>query len=218
MLRLIRTAFTILFILAALLAPPAIAEAERLNTSVKDCLEAPDTCKETQEGQKENKTKNSETKIGVTFLDFLRMIFATAFVAGLLYFLLRFINKKGMSYKRSQLVENLGGTSLGGNRSIQVVKAGKKLLIVGVGENIQLLKEIDDPEEYRQVIEDYNSNMEQLVQPSDFVTKILKRTNNDSGNAGPAFSALLKKQLNEMASGRKKMLAEMQKKGSDNNE
>jgi flagellar protein FliO/FliZ len=218
LLRLIRTASTILFILAALLTPLGIAEAERLNTSVKDCLETPDSCDEGQAGKKVNQSKNTETKVGVTFLDFFRMIFATAFVAGLLYFLLRFINKKSMTYKRSQLVENLGGTSLGANRSIQVVKAGNRLLIVGVGENIQLLKEIDDPEEYRQVIQEYNSNMEQLVQPSDFVTKFLKRKNNDSGNEGPAFSAILKKQLNEMASGRKKVLEEMQKKGSDNNE
>jgi flagellar protein FliO/FliZ len=218
LLKLIRTASIVLFLLAALLSPLSMAYAEQLNTSVKDCLEKPDSCDEGQAGKTKNQAEDTDTKIGVTFLDFLRMILATAFVAGLLYFLLKFINKKSMSYKSSQLVENLGGTSLGANRSIQIVKAGNKLLIVGVGENIQLLKEIDDPEEYSQVIQEYNNKVEQLVQPSDIVTKFLKRANKDGSKESSTFSALLKHQLNDMASGRKKMLEEIQKKGSEKDE
>ncbi|MBS8263472.1 flagellar biosynthesis protein FliZ [Mesobacillus boroniphilus] len=195
-----------------------MASAEQLNKSVKDCLKD-QSC---DDGQADKTTNISDdeksSQVGVTFLDFIRMILATAFVAALIYFLLKFINKKSMSYKSSQLVENLGGTSLGANRSVQIVKAGNKLLIVGVGENIQLLKEIDDPEEYSQVIQEYNNKMEQLVQPSDFVTKLLKRAKKDGGNQRSEFSSLLRNQLNDMASGRKKMLEEIQKKGSEKDE
>nr|WP_249745227.1 flagellar biosynthetic protein FliO [Mesobacillus boroniphilus] len=218
MLRFIRTASTILFLLAALFSPIGMASAEQLNKSVKDCLKD-QSC---DDGQADKTTNISDdeksSQVGVTFLDFIRMILATAFVAALIYFLLKFINKKSMSYKSSQLVENLGGTSLGANRSVQIVKAGNKLLIVGVGENIQLLKEIDDPEEYSQVIQEYNNKMEQLVQPSDFVTKLLKRAKKDGGNQRSEFSSLLRNQLNDMASGRKKMLEEIQKKGSEKDE
>ena len=217
MLRLIRTASTILFLLAALLSPMSFASAEQLNKSVKDCLKD-QSC---DDGQADKNTKISDdedSQVGVSFLDFVRMILATAFVAALIYFLLKFINKKSMVYKSSQLVENLGGTSLGANRSVQIVKAGNKLLIVGVGENIQLLKEIDDPEEYSQVIQEYNTKMEQLVQPSDIVTKLLKRAKKDGGNQRSEFSSLLKNQLNDMASGRKQMLEEIQRKGSEKDE
>jgi flagellar protein FliO/FliZ len=218
LLRLIRTASTILFLLAALLSPIGLANAEQLNKSVKDCLKDP-SCDGGQADKTTNESDDEKSsQVGVTFLDFIRMIFATAFVAALIYFLLKFINKKSMSYKSSQLVENLGGTSLGANRSVQIVKAGNKLLIVGVGENIQLLKEIDDPEEYSQIIQEYNNKMEQLVQPSDIVTKLLKRAKKDGGNQRSEFSALLKNQLNDMASGRKKMLEEFQKKGSEKDE
>jgi flagellar protein FliO/FliZ len=218
LLGLIRTASTILFLLAALISPVSMAYAEQLNTSVKDCLENPESCEEGQAGKTNDQSKATDTKIGVTFMDFLRMILATVFVAGLLYFLLKFINKKTMSYKSSQIVENLGGTSLGANRSIQIVKAGNRLLIVGVGENIQLLREIDDPEEYSQVIQEYNNKMEQLVQPSDIVTKFIKRASKDGSKESSTFSALLKQQLNDMASGRKKALEEIQKKGSEKDE
>ncbi|MBT2701832.1 flagellar biosynthetic protein FliO [Bacillus sp. ISL-35] len=221
MLRLIRTASAILFLLAALFSPIGLTNAEQLNKSVQDCMKNPDSC---DDGQAKTTAKQSgeaqaQPQVGVSFLDFVRMILATVFVAALIYFLLKFINKKSMSYKSSQLVENLGGTSLGANRSVQIVKAGNRLLIVGVGENIQLLREIDDPEEYDQVIQEYNNKMEQLIQPSDIVTKLLKRTKKDGSDPQSSnFSALLKSQLNDMASGRKKMLEEIQKKGSKNDE
>ena len=41
------------------------------------------------------------------------MIFATVFVVGLLYSVLKFVNKKGRLFKSTQLIENLGGTTLG---------------------------------------------------------------------------------------------------------
>ena len=44
--------------------------------------------------------------------------------------------------KSTQLVENLGGNRLGANRSVQLIKVGERLFVVGVGENIQLLKKL----------------------------------------------------------------------------
>lgn len=218
MLKMIRTASILLFLLAALLVPTDWANAEQLNKSAKDWIENPDTFDKEKAEKTELEAKEKEVNVGVTISDFLRMIIATVFVAGLLYFLLKFINKKSISYKSSQLVENLGGTNLGANRSVQIVKAGNRLLIVGVGENIQLLKEIDNPEEIKSVMNEYNSKMELLVQPSDIVTKFLKRTNKEHSTENSSFSLLLKNQLNELSSGRKKMFEELQKKGPDKNE
>ena len=59
-------------------------------------------------------------------------------------------------------MENLGGNALGANRSVQVIKVGNRLLIVGVGENIQLLKEIEDGQEYEQIISEYNNQINQM--------------------------------------------------------
>ncbi|WP_246860838.1 flagellar biosynthetic protein FliO [Bacillus sp. REN3] len=217
--RLLKTATAVLFLITALLSPHGMASAEQQNKSAKDCVENPASCDDWQPGKAGiNKTKDTKTTVGVTFWDFLKMIFATIFVAGLLYSLLKFINKKGASYKRSQLVENLGGTSLGGNRSIQVVKAGNRLLVVGVGENIQLLKEIDDPEEYSQVIKEYNNKMDQLAQPSDIVSKIRGKMKKDGKNEYTSFTDLLKEQLDDMSGGRKKLLQELKKKGSGKDE
>ena len=91
------------------------------------------------------------------------MIFATMFVVGLLYSVLKFVNKKIDLFKSTHLIENLGGTMLGANRSVQLIKIGNRLLLVGVGENIQLLKEIENEQECEQIILEYNNQINQLV-------------------------------------------------------
>jgi flagellar protein FliO/FliZ len=215
----LKVAFIVIFALLGFHEP---VQAEQLNNTVKDYFDHPEKYKDTNIAPKSDSQKQAKAspQVGVTIWDFLRMILALAFVIALLYFLLKFINKRNKVYKNSQLVENLGGTSLGANRSIQIIKAGNQLLIVGVGESIQLLKEIDDPEEYRHIIEEYNNKMEQLVQPSDIVTKVLKRAKNfqTGKNESTSFSSVLKTKMGEMSSGRKKLFDELEKERQTKNE
>ena len=213
----------LLLVLIALLGSNQGALAEQFN-SIKDCLEDESKCSEDQlkevENNEETATDNNENTptVGLTFWDFIKMVFATIFVVALLYAVLKFINKRSRSFSSNQLVENLGGTALGTNRSIQIVKIGNRVLVVGVGEDVKLLKEIDDEDEARQIINDYNNRMDQLVQPSDIVTKLIERTRNikqGTSKEETSFSSTLKAQLEELSKGRKKLFDEMDKKGSD---
>ncbi|AND39403.1 MULTISPECIES: flagellar biosynthetic protein FliO [Cytobacillus] len=210
-----------------LLGLQPLAQAEQLNNSVKECMENPKEC-EKQETKESKDLKTDEGqiqqdksgKIGLTFWDFIKMILATGFTIGLLYALLKFINKKSKVYNRSQLVENLGGTALGANRSVQLIKVGNRIFVVGVGENIQLLKEIDDSEEYSQIIKEHNDKLEQLIRPSDIVTKVMKRTQQTEGSkqSSPNFSSLLGMQLDDIKKGRKKLFDELERKGQKKDE
>ncbi|WP_282154711.1 flagellar biosynthetic protein FliO [Cytobacillus gottheilii] len=220
----------VLFIFAVL-GLPITASAEQIE-SVKDYLEQKGDSEKTESTEEQEETDTgAETEpetetpgqvaeadnIGFSFWDVFKMIAATIFVVGLLYALLKVINKRNRTFQSTQLVENLGGTSLGNNRSIQIIKAGESLLIVGVGENIQVLKEINDPDEYSQMLSIYNSKMDQLVQPSDIVTKAINALRNPQSQKekGNSFQTILKKQMDDMAQSRKKILDEMKKKGSD---
>jgi flagellar protein FliO/FliZ len=230
----VRFYFIGLVFLLALLGVDAQVYAEQVNNSVKDCIEKPETCGEQQNSpQKESKsTVNSPSDqlnsssvseesatVGLTVWDFAKMILATVFVVALLYFVLKFVNKKSTIFKSSQLVENLGGVPLGSNRSIQIIKFGNRLLIVGVGENIQLLKEIEDEEEYTQILTDYNSKLDQFVQPNILFTKLMNKVNKRKENSHrdvTPFQSLLKKQLNELSKERKKVYEEVEKsEGTD---
>lgn len=208
----------VFFVFLALMGTQQTVFAAQVNNSVEDCLQHPGQCKDTNSSSNQSTTdKNGTAQVGVTIWDFIRMIFATAFVVALLYFLLKFINKKSRAFKSTQLVENLGGAALGANRSVQIVKIGNQLFIVGVGENVQLLKEIEDPLVLQQILTDYNNNMEKLVQPSDIVTKVAEKVKNwqSAKKEGASFNSLFKAQLDELSRGRKKVFEEMEKKGSD---
>lgn len=211
----------LLLVTVALLGLNKLAYAEQVNKSVKECSENPDACNQNQPTTENDNTNTNTTdnnNVGLTIWDFLKMIFATIFVVALLYFMLKFINKKNKSYKSSQIIENIGGASLGSNRSVQIIKVGNQLLVVGVGESIQLLKEINDEEEYRQILSNYNDKMEQLVQPSDIVTKVLERAKikkKKSTTEESQFSTILKNQLQDMKNNRKKIFEDMEKKGPE---
>lgn len=195
------------------------AHAEDLEKTVKDVYEQPGDLKVDKGESIDSKSTEQATnpdKVGITVWEFLRMIFATIFVVALLYSLLKFINKKSKSYQKANSVENLGGTGLGANRSVQLVKVGGRILVIGVGENIQLLKEIDDPEEYEQLLKDHNDKIDQMIQPGELAMKLKNKWLKKSGSETASFSEEFKNQLDQMSDSRKKLIKELDRKGRDN--
>jgi flagellar protein FliO/FliZ len=196
------------------------AFAQTTNQSVKECLEQPENCGEEQgaevideqtDGEQLEASKESKA-IGLNFGDFFKMIFATLFVVVLLYVVLKLVNKKGMLHNKSDTLVSLGGLTVGTNRSVQLIKVGERLLVVGVGENIQLLTEIEKGQEFDQIIINYNQKLDEIAQPSDFITRIVQfikgRKKEETGEQ-TSFQMLLKKQLNELSNQRKKTLEEL---------
>ena len=196
------------------------AFAQTTNQSVKECLEQPENCGEEQGAEVIDKQTDGEQleasqeskAIGLTFGDFLKMIFATLFVVALLYVVLKLVNKKGMLHNKSDTLVSLGGLTVGTNRSVQLIKVGERLLVVGVGENIQLLTEIEKGQEFDQIIMNYNQKLDEIAQPSDFITRIvqlIKGRKKEAIGEQTSFQMLLKKQLNELSNQRKKTLEEL---------
>ncbi|WP_010630944.1 flagellar biosynthetic protein FliO [Sporolactobacillus vineae] len=81
------------------------------------------------------------------FLDFIKIVFSLLLVLALIYLLYRFAAKRTGRFKEGNHLKNLGGVSVGPNRSIQLIRLGNKVMVVGVGDNVQLLKEISEPSE-----------------------------------------------------------------------
>ncbi|MBV6683262.1 flagellar biosynthetic protein FliO [Bacillus sp. JRC01] len=175
-----------------------------MEDSTKFCIENPDKC-----NQSDETPGNVAGDTSVTFMDYVKMVGALLFVIALIYGLLKFINQKGKSYQQSKLIHNLGGTTLGGNRSVQLIKVGDEILVVGVGENIQLLKEVEDPSQKEKILSFYE---DKSVSPANWVSKFT--TPKGTGS----FQAHLKEQLEEMKRGRKTMLGEWKKKRDQSDE
>jgi flagellar protein FliO/FliZ len=78
-------------------------------------------------------------------------------IIGLIVILIRFLAHKNNSWFSSRSIRHLGGVGLGQNKSVQMVKVGNSLYVVGVGENISLLDKIDEQEEIDAIFQSLNT-------------------------------------------------------------
>lgn len=198
--------------------------------TVSDCVGKGKDCEDSQtsnpsedEGGRESKEKAEQPKIGPTAWDYVKTLVAFIFVIGLLVWLLRFLNKRNRSFDQTQFMKNLGGVPLGQQKSIQLVKMGDHYFVVGVGETVELLKEITDPDEVANLLAYYEADRE-TSSDNPIVEQLLKRVfNRDAGNqetkeTANDFGQVFNRKMEEMKADRKRQIDRLKKKESDRNE
>jgi flagellar protein FliO/FliZ len=204
--------FSIIFVFAS--TGKNIVDAKQL--SVKDCIENSELCKE----QKEKTTNNSEEKVtgdtSVTAWDYFKMLFALIFVIFLIYAFLKIIQTKNRAFSSNELMQNLGGSAFGNNRSVQLIKVGNRVLVLGVGEDINLLKEIDEESEVEGILEQYNDRMQNMFKPNSIIEKFINKKNNNTTNINNEsvtknFKDQFLHQLKEISNQRNNMLKELER-------
>ncbi|MFP7232353.1 flagella biosynthesis regulatory protein FliZ [Bacillus subtilis] len=211
-------AFICFFVLFSV-HPIAADAADSDNSTVNEWFQKKDEKNADKSEQKEEKTTQTADETegavapSVSAFDFVKMIFALLFVIVLIYALVKLMNKRNRLLKPFQYVENIGGTSVGQNRSIQLVKVGNSVLVVGVGETIQLLKEIEDEKEIEVILSQYEEAMSSKIEWQKLV-KPLKGSEHQPQQKLPSFSKALKEQLEELKQNR----SEGKKKGPRHHE
>ncbi len=83
----------------------------------------------------------------------IQVIFSLGFIAVLIYFLLRFLGKRQIGQNHGP-IKVISAAALGNGKTMQVVMIGESLYIVGVGENVQLLRMIEPGEEVDLILAD----------------------------------------------------------------
>ncbi|MFB1081099.1 flagellar biosynthetic protein FliO [Jeotgalibacillus sp. JSM ZJ347] len=150
---------------------------------------------------------------GINFWTFVRLIGALAFVVILLFALLKFVNSKTKNFQQSRLIKNMGGTTLGGNRSVQIVKIAGSYYILGVGEDVNLIKEVTTPEEMAE-LESYFDQSETIQQSpvAGWIEKLKDRSAGREMKEEQSFGSLFKDQLREHRTERQKMFEKAKSK------
>ncbi|HSH52925.1 MAG TPA: flagellar biosynthetic protein FliO [Bacteroidales bacterium] len=177
---------------------------------------------EQKDKKEKNKKENKETEQEIVktsgqslWLSFLKLIVASIFVIGLLVFLLKFLNKRTKEFQEGKAMQNLGGISVGTNKSVQLVKLGDEILVLGVGENVQLLKEINDPNKIQEfAIISGNDETNRFV-PIDSIKQWLNQKSTKKENKDVDFKTLIQKELKKSKKERKEMIQEVKEKGKD---
>ncbi len=111
--------------------------------------------------------------------EYIKVLLSLVFVLGLLIFVLRFLNKRNQNYQQNSIIRNLGGHSVGAQKSVQLLHIGNQIYVVGVGEDVQLLKEITDPEEIEQMIAIYNEKYSH-TSTSPYIAELFSQIQNET--------------------------------------
>lgn len=165
------------------------------------------------------KNGSSTNIIGVM----IRVIVALAIVVGLIYLLIKFLNKKNKISQSSAALKNLGGLPLGTNKSVQIIRIGERLFVVGVGENIELLTEIED-EDTKERLLNQKASDNTVVNPQlskllgDTFGKLTKKNKNDKESSSGSFSNLFESELKSLKDKRNKITNSYKRKEEDKHE
>lgn len=192
--------------------------AEQVN--VKDCIENNEECLEDVEEPVEFEDSNNELLQNIDergpssiVFNFIKMFFALLLILALLYGILIILRRRKKLYQHSNLLENLGGIPLGPNKSIQIVRVGSSLYLIGVGDNIEMLQEITDEELKTALLEEKE---EDSLPVANMVFNLFQgKQKKNNQKTLQSFSENLQEELKKFRTNRKNLMDEFNKKDDE---
>lgn len=194
-----------------------VARAE--SPSVSKCMEEGVDCPDTEETPASDKSENGKESAdgistGSLIFNLIKMVFALLLVLGLIYLLLKFLNKRNRLFQQVKALENLGGISVGPNKSIQLVRIGSKVFAVGVGDNVELLQEITDEEVKKGTID---KKSEETQQKSIAAALFQQGSNsNEEAESKQNFKNMFAAELEKLKQSRSKLINKHRQKEDKN--
>lgn len=83
-----------------------------------------------------------------------KLILYTLLILVMIYGLIKFLALRQKKMQPNQAVTMMGGTPLGNNKSLQLIKVGGKVYMIGVGDDVSLLKEFTAEDEISSIEKD----------------------------------------------------------------
>lgn len=193
------------------------SQAEAKSPNVKDCLENGEDCSEPTANEttdKENSTLSDQSSL---VIDLIKMALALVLVLALIYFLLKFLNKRQALHRQHSL-ENMGGITVGQSKSLQIVRLGSKFYLIGVGDNVDLLDEITDEDVIDELIK-HSEEKEDMTFNTFFKTMTRKKQTKEQHDesSGHQFKTLFSNELKSLQENRQKLMNQ-HKARKDNDE
>lgn len=115
-------------------------------------------------------------------LDIVKLILYLILVIVLIYVFFYFL-KKNKRLNSSSIFNTFGGMSMGQNKSVQVVEIGNKIYILGVGQEITLIKVLENKDDINAIKNiSYGTNTGSKKMISKISNKYIKRNKNNNLN------------------------------------
>lgn len=137
-----------------------------------------------------------------------KLVFILALMIGLLYIGVRFFSRRNRQINDLKMLENLGGIPVGQQKSVQLIRVGHAYYLLGVGENVELLKEIDD----ESMIHELETLAETAEETNIFATFKRDQHDNKEDSSLNSFKNIYTKELNNLMNHRKEMIDQQRKR------
>lgn len=130
----------------------------------------------------------------------LKVIGLLAVIIALFLITMKFVATRQRQFLSGKAIRPVGGLVLGQNKSVQVVQIGSTLYILGVGNDVQLVAKIEDPEEISRILE----QMTPVAGTGSIVGWFKRFGNHQSGREDefantPSFQSMLQERLYKLA-------------------
>lgn len=183
--------------------------------SITDCLDNEGNCFDEQGPSSPSEQENNEVpqvlqenKSGSLFITIIKLMFALLFILALLYGLLLFLKRKNKLFQQTATLKNIGGITVGTNKSIQIIQVAGSLYMVGVGDNVELLEEITDETVKQELLEKHAKKLEA---PS-FLQQYFTKKKTEQQESSPSFLSTLQQEMSTLKQNRQQMMNHHSKK------
>lgn len=185
---------------------------------IDQCYSNPNLCQEETNTTDAEADSTESASLSMGPGEYIKILFSLIFVLALLILVLKFLNKRNVNYQQNSLVRNIGGLSVGAQKSVQLLQIGNSVYIVGVGDDIHLLKEVVNPEEVEQLLAYYNDK-QGVVSTKPYIAELIgkfkpRKESKDVSNRSD-FNALFNERIKEIKQERSEELERWKEQEND---
>lgn len=141
------------------------------------------------------------------------VILVLILIIGMILILVKFIAKKNKSWMANRAVRLLGGVNLGQNKAVQMIETGHCIYLIGVGQDVQLIDKIDNPEEVAFILNTINSNNQsfnftetlQSLQMPKWINRVIKPGKREDADANLSFQDVFQSKIKQLTNRKKRV-------------
>jgi flagellar protein FliO/FliZ len=144
-----------------------------------------------------------------TFGMMVKVVLFLIVIIGIFLLIMKVISQKNKMFQSGRSIKSIGGLGLGQNKSVQLVQIGRSLYILGVGNDVELVSKIDDPDEIQYIIEHLHSgsgDFKGLQSLGGWMKKLTKQQEHPEDlDMTPSFQAVFHEKMQRLANRQKKV-------------
>lgn len=130
-------------------------------------------------------------------------------IIGIFLLIMKVVSQKNKVFQSGRSIKSIGGLGLGPNKSVQLVQIGRSLYILGVGNDVELVSRIDDPDEIQYIIDHMQAgsgDFKGFQSLGEWVRKLGKRQGDPEDlDMTPSFQAIFQEKMQRVANRQKKV-------------